>query len=186
MFRRRQPTDNQPPLPEWQRRFDAATELVLSRPQPVRVHDRVDELRRSLIAAQERSERLGATIEQLDPDSTAAELKSVLRERERRLGDGDDLDRRVATLRRRYEAVHDMINRQETIDRRMLDICADVELLAVQALRAETIGADPGDQLDEHLERLGTDLHALELARREVDAIAHPIITDQSPENHSR
>lgn len=173
MFRRRQPPDPASPVPEWQRRFDEASAMILSREQPTWVHDRLDDLRRALGAANDAAARLDAAVRQLDPDKTAADLKQALRERTKPGSptDADDLERRVATLRERYDAVNDMINRRERIGRRMLDTTADVELLAVRALRAQTITTDPAHHLEEHLQRLDSDLHALELARREVDAL---------------
>lgn len=173
MLRRRRAPEPPRPKPEWQRRFDDASELILLREQPGWVHDRLDDLRRSLAGANDTAERLAATVDQLGPDNTAAELKSVLRERDSAPSGpaADDLDRRVATLRQRYEAVNDMINRRKTISRQMLNTTADVELLAVQALRAETVDTNPEHHLDEHFQRLDSDLPALELARREVDAL---------------
>ena len=171
---RRRPTPDPPPAPpEWQRRFDEAAALILSREQPAWVRSRLDELQQALVAASEVAARLDASVQQLDPERTATELKRALREHSNAGSPtvAADLERRVTTLRERYDAVNDMINRRETIQRRMLDTTADVELLAVQAVRAQAIDTDPAHHLDEHLARLDTDLHALELARREVDRL---------------
>jgi len=173
MLRRRHPPNPPPPAPEWQRRFDEASAMILSRDQPTWVHDRLNDLHRALDAANDTASRLEATVQQLDPDKTATELKQALRQQARPSSpaDADDLDRRVATLRERFDAVNDMINRRETIGRQILNTTADVELLAVQALRAQTINSDPEHHLDHHLQRLDSDLRALELARREVDGL---------------
>jgi hypothetical protein len=173
MLRRRPTPDPPAPRPEWQRRFDEAAALILSREQPAWVRSRLDELQQALLTASEVAARLEASVQQLDPDRTAAELKHTLRQRTNAGSPAaaSDLERRVTTLRERYDAVNDMINRRETIERHMLDTTADVELLAVQAVRAQSIDTDPAHHLDEHLARLDTDLQALELARREVDRL---------------
>ncbi len=172
MLRRRQPPpDPETPLPEWQRRFDDASALLAAGPQPAWVSERLHDLRRALIEAAEAATLLSRTADQLGPQQIADDLKLALRERGRAsTGVGaDDLDHRIRSLRERYEAVNDIINRRELLERQMLNTAADVELLAAQALRQRALGSDPSNRLDDHLQRLDDDLHALALARREVD-----------------
>lgn len=174
MFRRRPPTEpSSSPPPEWQRRFDEAAELITSREQPQWVHDRLEALRRSLDDANATVERLADAAARLDPDRTADELKTALRSRDRTPtgSDTDALEHRIAALRERYETVNDIINRRELIGRRMLDTAADVELLAVQAVRFDALESRAEPRFDEQLQRLDADLTALELARREVDTL---------------
>ena len=64
-----------------------------------------------------------------------------------------------------------MINRSETLQQRILDTTADVELLAVQAVRAQAFDVDPVRDLEQHFAQLETDLRILELARREVEEL---------------
>ncbi|MEP1124866.1 MAG: hypothetical protein ABJH68_13365 [Ilumatobacter sp.] len=174
MLRRtRQPDPVAPPPPKWQQRFDAAVTLIRSRPQPAWLDDRLTALQRALTNTHETRDRIDASIEQLGVDQSAAELKAALRERQRpRPGDDRQrIDRRIDALRRRYDAVNDMANRRDEIEQQLLDTVADVELLAVEAVHSSTLDTDPAHHLDDHLQRLDTDLRALELARREIDAL---------------
>ena len=173
MLRRRPSPDALPPQPEWQRRFDEAAALILSREQPEWVAERLDDLQQALVAANEALARLDTGVRQLDRDQSAAELKRALRQRSTSGSptSAADVERRIATLRRRYDAVNDMINRSETLQQRILDTTADVELLAVQAVRAQAFDVDPVRDLEQHFAQLETDLRILELARREVEEL---------------
>lgn len=128
-----------------------AAALILSREQPEWVRDRLDDLQQSLVAANEAAARLDASVRELDRDQSASELKRALRQR--------------------YDAVNDMANRSETLQQRILDTTADIELLAVQAVRAQALDAGPARDLEQHFARLESDLHLLELARREVEEL---------------
>lgn len=175
MRQRRPPTDPPPPDPEWKRRFDAAEALLVSLPQPDWVLTRLEGLRQALAAADDAAGRLSNAIVQLQPEETTADLKRALRQRERTPSGGgaDDLDRRIESIRRRYETVNDVINRRDGLRRQMLNTAADLELLAAEALRNDALGHDvaASDELDAHLRRLDDDLHALAVARREVDRL---------------
>ena len=173
MLRRKQTIEPAAPLPEWQRRFDTAAELIRSQQQHPWLDDRLETLQQALGETHLAWQQLDVSLAQLDVDQTASDLKAALRERRRpRPGaDSASTDRRVETLRRRYEAVNDMANRRDVLARQLIDTVADVELLAVQVVRSSTADAQQADHLSEHLERLDTDLRALELARREIDAL---------------
>jgi len=161
-----------PPSPEWQRRFDEAVALLQTRPQPDWVGDRIGELQRSLTDADASVGRLQQAIDQLDADQTARDLETALRAREAAPpGSPAASDRRVDALRQRWETVNEMINRRESIEARMLDAAADVELLAVRAVRSDALEGETERELDEHFARLEVDLRALEQARREVDEL---------------
>ncbi len=173
MLRRTRPTEPATPTPEWQQRFDAAIALIQSRPRPPWIDDRLAALQRALTDTHECLDRMDSSIEQLGLDRSATDLKAALRDRHMPRP-GDDLrrvDRRIEALRRRYDAVNDMANRRDEIERQLLDTVTDVEVLAVEAVHSNALDTDPSGHLDEQLRRLDTDLRALELARREVDAL---------------
>lgn len=170
---RRKPQVERPPVPEWQRRFDTAVELIRSRPQPPWLDDRLDDLQRALADTHTTQQQLDDSLAQLGVDETAAQLKAALRDRQR-VGSGADrssIDKRVEALRHRYDAVNDMANRRDVIARQLVDTVADVELLAVQAVHTSTVDTDADNDLSEHLERLDIDVRSLELARREIDQL---------------
>ncbi len=172
MLRRRQRTETAPP-PQWQSRFDDAVELIRSQPQPPWLDDRLRDLERSLAETHSAQKRLDASMAQLGVEQTAAQLKTALRDRQG-VGPGVDravLDRRIETLRHRYEAVNDMANRRDRISEHLLTTVADVELLAVRAVHSGSLDTQPADDLSEHLERLDIDLRSLELARREINEL---------------
>jgi hypothetical protein len=170
VFRRRRPDEPVPQQPEWRERFDSAVRVIRSRPHPSWIDDRLSDLGRALVAAQDDADRLGASIARLDPERTSRELKEALRDERTRLpterGPGDA--RRVAVLRRRYAAVNEMMNHHRETQRRIVDSVADLELLAVQAERDEIGLADDTHAFDEHLQRLDVDLRALSMARQEL------------------
>ncbi len=171
MLRRKQRTEAAAPTPEWQQRFDTAVELIRSRPQPPWLDDRLDDLQRALADTHTTQQQLDNSIAQLGVEQTATQLKAALSDRQH-VGPGADrssIDKRIETLRHRYDAVNDMANRRDLIARQLLDTVADVELLAVQAVHASTLDSRSDDDLSEHLERLDIDLRSLELARREID-----------------
>ena len=173
MLRRRPKTKLAGPAPVWTQRFDAAVEMIHSQPHPSWLDDRVDALRRSLDQTSSAQDRLHGSLAQLDVDQTASDLKTALRVRQRpRPGDDtESMDRRIDALRQRYDAVHDMANRRDALARQLIDTVTDVELLAVQAVRNSTVTDQRPGHLAEHLERLDTDLRALDLARREIDSL---------------
>lgn len=132
---------------------------------------RLDALERALTAAERDHARLDAAAANLDPDRAASELKAALRTG--RPGDADGAT--VASLRARYEAINDVLNRRddlrETIDRAIVD----VELVAA---RSVALGADDERwRLDGTVGRLVDDLTALELAHGELAELS-PDATD--------
>lgn len=173
MLRRKAPIEGVAPSPEWQLRFDTAVELIRSRPQPPWLEDRLHDLRRVLADTYTTQQRLDTSLAQLGVDQTATQLKAALRDRQHVGGTADrsNTDRRIETLRHRYDAVNDMANRRDLIAQQLLDTVADVELLAVQAVHSSTLDTHSADDLSAHLERLDIDLRSLELARREIDGL---------------
>lgn len=145
--------------------------MIRSRPQPDWIEDRINDMATALTAAHTDLENLSRSIDQLDAAGTAAQLKQALRETELRLptSTAADGERRVATLRRRYDAVNDLMNQRHELEQRIADSIADLELLAVESVRSHTSAADTRS-LDGHLEQLETDLQALAAARKEVEA----------------
>ncbi|MEQ8839389.1 MAG: hypothetical protein RIB98_00245 [Acidimicrobiales bacterium] len=171
MLRRKPQAQPAAPIPEWQQRFDAAAELIRSRPQPPWLDDRLQDLQRALTDTHAAQQQLDNSLDQLGVDQTASELKAALRDR-RYAGPGADrssVEKRIDRLRHRFDAVNDMANRRDLIARQLVDTVADVELLAVQAVHASTLESRSDDDLSEHLERLDIDLRSLELARREIE-----------------
>lgn len=173
MLRRRRSQDESPATrPPWRERFDEAAAMIRSRPQPAWIDQRIDDMASALTAAQTDIDNLSETIDRLDAPGTAAELKRALRDSQRQVPTssvGDD--RRVVALRRRYDAVNDLLNQRHEIAQRIADAIADLELLAVEALHGGTSTAGESDSLDRHVERLEIDLRALSAARREVEGL---------------
>ncbi len=146
--------------------------MIRSRPQPGWIDDRLDDLAAALTAAHIDIENLSKSIDQLDPTETAAQLKQELRAAEHRLPTAHDADgnRRIESLRRRYDTVHDMMNQRLEIAQRVADSIADLELLAVESMRTDGAISTERYGLDDHLERLEIDLAALRSAREDVDS----------------
>lgn len=165
--RRSEPT---PEPPAWRARFDAAATLIRSRQQPAWIEDRLADVEAALSAADVDVARLSRSIDHLDPASTTAQLKDALRTSNQRLPTAQDVDgpRRLEALRRRFDTVNELMNRRSEIERRVADSLADLELLAVEAVRPATEDAAPLDGVDDALGRLEVDLTALQQARAEV------------------
>jgi hypothetical protein len=170
--RRRAQDEAAAPRPAWRDRFDEAAAMIRSRPQPDWIEDRIHDMATALTAAHSDLENLSKSIDQLDAAGTAAQLKQALRETERRppMSTEADGERRVATLRRRYDAVNDLMNQRHELEQRIADSIADLELLAVESVRSHTSATADTLGLDGHLRQLEMDLQALAAARKEVEA----------------
>ena len=169
MLRRRKKEHPAPATAEapWRSRVDEARALIRSSESPSWVDgsldevDRsIDEIERGLLAAEADREKLAAAIAQLDPDRARRELKDALRS-------GAAAEDRLDMLRRRHDAVNDLMNRRERLGERIDTAVIDLELLAVRAVEAGT-GASSRDSVDEQLGRLRDDLRALETAHEEL------------------
>lgn len=173
VFRRKR--DQQPvaPPPEWRSRFDNAVAIIQSRPRPAWIDDRLNDLERALVEAQTDVDRLGDAIARLDPERISQDLKRALRDQQNRLptDSNDGGDKRISVLRRRYEAVNDMLNHRRQTERRLADSVSDLELLAVQAERDRSGLHGDTDALNEHVQRLDIDLRALSMAHKELGSM---------------
>jgi chromosome segregation ATPase len=162
--RRRQPEAPQPP---WRARVDAARELVRRHGGGAVSEARLDELERALVAAEEDHAALAAAIEGLGGDRPTQELKAAMRERDRRPG-GDDV---IERLRQRHLAVQQLQNQLDDLRARIDVTVADLELLAARtvelAVGRRELGA-AASTVEAELERLHVDLTALDAAHREL------------------
>jgi hypothetical protein len=158
------------PPPEWRQRFDAAEQIIRSKRPPEWVDDRLIDLEQALLAAHDDIERLTRSIGRLDPERVSRELKHALRNEQRRLPTDADRgdDKQVALLRQRYAAVNEMMNQRRATQRRVADVVADLEMLALEAERDDIGLSVATHALDEHLQRLDIDLRALSMARDEL------------------
>lgn len=140
--------------------------MIRSNRPPAWVEDRLDAVETALLAAEDDRRRLTEAVEQLDPDRSSRELKDALRANHRR--PGTIADERVALLRRRYDTVHQLLDRRDHLERRIDSSVVDLELLAVRSVE---LAATSGDRwgLDDELDRLRIDLDALEQARAEIE-----------------
>lgn len=143
--------------------------MIRSRPHPSWIGDRLSDLEAALIAADGEVAQLTRSIEQLDPEKTASDLKQALRDTERRLPAAQSAGdaRRLDVLRRRYDAVHELMNQRERMHDRIADSVAHLELLAVETVRSDASAGEP-DRVEAHLEQLSIDVEALNRAREEI------------------
>ena len=161
MLRRRAAEPSSPP-PPWRDRFDRACELIESQRPPVWMSARLLELEQALIATEDDRQRLGAALAGLDVERAGAELKTALRSPDPSAAH----QRLVDSLRERYESMNQVVNRHAdlgtTIERSLIDL----ELLAAKSVE---LGADAERwALEQTVDRLTDDMHALELAHREI------------------
>lgn len=163
MFRRNPPAPP-PSQPAWRERFERARSLVVAQQPPPWMVDRLAELDRLLVSAEDDHDRIGKAVAELDLDRATTELKSALRAQGP--APTPDQQRLVATMQARYESIHDLMNKQAAIRRTIDQTLADVDLLAVRSVE---LGARADRwQLDETVARLGLEMTALEQARREL------------------
>ena len=110
--------------------------------------------------------QLDGLIAELDPERATRELKEALRRRTRNPASVDDA--LIDTMRRRYETIHTLHDRRAALDARIERTIADIEALAARSVDLSHGSAGRG-ALGAELDRLHTDLTALEAAHRELD-----------------
>ncbi|MFZ9015607.1 MAG: hypothetical protein ACO23O_01280 [Ilumatobacteraceae bacterium] len=160
MFRRRSGGD--PELPEWERRFAAARDLIESERPPDWLSARLADLHRALSQAASDRDRLRASLARLDLDRAGRELKGALRSSR----PGPDHDRLVDSLRQRYDSIHVLHNRAETLDLAIERALADLDVLSARAIGLS--GRSEAWLLDEWTQGLADDMTALEMAHAEI------------------
>lgn len=158
MFRRREP----PPTPEWRSRFDRARRLVLAQDPPSWVAEQLTGLERALAGADTDRRRLAAATAELDIDGAAEKLKHALRDPNPSPAHAD----LVAALRRRYESIHELLNREAALAASVERALVDLDLLAARSV--DLGGRTDRWRLDDGVRRLADDLTALDLAHREL------------------
>ncbi len=122
-------------------------------------------LERLLADSEVDHDRLASSVDQLDIERARDELKSALR-----FADGSPAHcELIGSLRRRYETINELINRQSALRAAIDRTVVDLELLAARSV--ELGSRDDLWRLDESVRRLQHDVDALELAHREVEAI---------------
>lgn len=120
------------------------------------------DVERALDEAHADIERLRASLVRLDPERAAHELKDALR----RPAVGAEQERLVASLRARYESIHQVMNRAEHLESTIDRAVADVEVLAA---RSVALGADDDAwRLDATVRRVMDDVRALEQAHADL------------------
>lgn len=162
MFRRRQVEPSS--APEWERRLAASRSLIEQQHPPTWVLDRLDEFARAVASADADRTRLRASLERLDADRAARELKDAMRAGSR----SPEHDRLVASLRARYESIHAVQNRVDDLDTMIERSLVDADVLAT---RSVVLAGDEAWRLDATLQRLDQDLTALRLAHDEVSGL---------------
>jgi hypothetical protein len=152
------------PQPAWRDRFDRARQLVVAQSPPPWMVDRLDALDALMLAAEADHTRIGTAVAGLDVDQATAELKAALRSQGP--APTPEQQRLVATLRARYESIHDLINTRAVIRRSIDQALAEVDLLAVRSVE---LGARAERwQLDDTVARLQIEMTALEQAHHEL------------------
>jgi hypothetical protein len=160
MFRRRQ--GGEPERPEWERRFDAARDLIESQHPPAWLSTRLHELHGAVARAVADRDRLRASLARLDLDGAGRELKSALRSGR----PGPDHERLVDSLRQRYDSIHTLHNRAESLDLAVDRALADLDVLSARAIGLA--GRSDAWLLDEWTRSLADDMTALERAHAEI------------------
>jgi hypothetical protein len=160
MLRRRRGGD--PELPEWERRFAAARDLIEAERPPDWLSARLTELHRAVAQAVEDRDRLTASLARLDLDTAGRELKAALRSGR----PGQDQERLVESLRQRYDSIHALHNRAESLDTAIERALADLDVLSARAIGLS--GRSDAWLLDEWTRGLADDMTALEQAHVEV------------------
>ncbi|HKY15541.1 MAG TPA: hypothetical protein VJM33_11510 [Microthrixaceae bacterium] len=164
MFRRGR--GSEPPGPEWKQRVGQVRQIVVDHGDPATIAARLDELERALDHAEHDRAHLEQAITSLNPERVTRELKAALRERPPVPGVPDDFT--VATLRRRHDAVNELVNRREELTERIGTTVADLEALAARSVELAVGNRGVGSTLDVELERLHRDLTALQQAHDEI------------------
>lgn len=160
MFRRR--LGGVPEPPEWERRFGAARDLIESQQPPAWLSARLTELHRVIGQAVGDRDRLRASLERLDLDRANRELKDALRSGR----SGPEHERLVESLRQRYDSIHTLHNRAESLDLAIERALADLDVLSARAIGLS--GRSESWLLDEWTTGLADDMTALEQAHAEI------------------
>jgi hypothetical protein len=165
VIRRRRSRKSVPP--PWQGRVDRARDLIRRYDSGELTQLRLDEIEAALAQASEDRQMLAETLEQLNPDRVAAELKQALRSRP----DPTQPDTAIiTTLRRRYESVHALQDRLGDLETRIEASLVDLEACAA-AIIGSSLGAGGGTAMARHLDALHADAVALAAAHDEVAAL---------------
>lgn len=162
--RRRGPKETPPP---WKGRIDRARNLALSYDNSELTKLRLDEIEAALSQANQDKERLTDALAQLDPDRVAAELKGALRSRPDPTAPDTPV---IETLRRRYESVHTLRDRLDSLENRIEMSLIDIEACAA-AIIDSSLGAGGGAVMRSHLDALHTDALSLAAAHDEIAAL---------------
>ena len=162
--RRREP---KPAPPPWRGRVDRARKLILSYDDSELTELRLDEIDDALVQANQDKERLAAALSQLDPDRVAAELKEALRSRPDPTAPDTPV---ITTLRRRYESVHALQDRQVALETRIEISLVDIEACAA-AIIDSSLRSGERAAMRSHLDALHSDALALASAHDEIAAI---------------
>ncbi len=164
VLRRRQTPQPPPPEPPELERIDAA-KARLSRFAPASTEALIGDLRMAVADALADRERLRALIGELNPERIGAELKQALRER--RDPSAED-DRRVASLRSRYESVSHLQNKLDEVEGNIATALVDLDTTVAEAAAAALASQESGN-VDRHLQQLKADTAALAAAHRELE-----------------
>lgn len=162
--RRRGPKEAPPP---WKGRTDRARKLVLSYDNSELTRHRLDEIETALSQANRDKERLTGALAQLDPDRVAAELKRALRSRPDPTAPDTPV---IETLRRRYESVHTLQDRLDSLETRIEMSLIDIEACAAAIINS-SLGAAGGGAIRTHLDALHADALSLAAAHDEIAAL---------------
>lgn len=163
VFRREPPPP--PPRPAWLVRFHQVQALIQRHdPEPLVVH-RVEGIEEALHQAAKDRAMIRAALTELDPDRIGADLKRELR---RRPNAGSDDTPRIVALRRRYESVAELRNRDDDLGRRIDTALADLEAYAASVVES-AVRTDRVPGADHHLECLRADAEALRAAHAEIE-----------------
>lgn len=107
-------------------------------------------------------DRLRASLERLDLDRANRELKDALRSGR----SGPEHERLVESLRQRYDSIHTLHNRAESLDLAIERALADLDVLSARAIGLS--GRGESWLLDEWTTGLADDMTALEQAHAEI------------------
>ncbi len=157
--------DFSPPPPTlWQGRLQSAEALIKSNVSDPGILRRVDDIQAALWTADQDRKRMEQTLQQIQPERAARELKDALRDQfEDPSNAVDDL---VASLQRRHETIHSLQDRIESIESSIDRTVADVEQLAASSAQLALGSSASGHA--ELMEHLNEDLEILAKVHREL------------------
>lgn len=163
----KRPADDAPP-PPWKARVERARDLIRRHARDPVTEARLDSIESALEQASADRARLAAAVVELEPDRVARELKEALRTRPDPTGPDSPA---IATLRRRYESVHALENRLESLDARIDTTLVDLEAYAAAVVETSFRAGGGAEILAAQLEALNADAAALAAAHDELSSL---------------